>query len=117
MSRFYEMQTEIKGYNRSKADEIIAAALEEWTEFDGDIEETRCLCSGENQDNATEIVVITGCGQGNLCGGETEEQFANRLTQEIFKANGGPCKVTVRATCMEDLPQETYEFDENKPPK
>lgn len=97
MSRFYEMSVTIEDFDKAKRSEIEEAASEEW-EF-GDF--------GSNRDR------IFSTGQSNLCGGESEEEFAKRLATAIFKANGKPCEVHVGATCLEDLPTENYFFNEN----
>ena len=48
-----------------------------------------------------------------LCGGETDQQFAERLTRAIWIANGGSCEIEVNATYLEDLPHEDFSFDES----
>ena len=50
--------------------------------------------------------------QGNLCGGESEEEFTERLSLAVWRANGGYCSVTVDATYLENLPYETHTLDE-----
>ena len=104
MSRAYEMFVTIEKFDAAKRDAIVIAAHEEWPFEDmgqfGDPKE-----------------YISGTGQGSLCGGETEEEFAARITKAIFSANGKPCKVSVTATNLEDLPFNVYEFDEKKLPK
>lgn len=39
---------------------------------------------------------------------ESEEQFADRIAEEVWAANGQYCKVEVEATCLENLPCEIY---------
>lgn len=46
----------------------------------------------------------------NLCAGETEQEFAARLSHAVWEANEGPCTVQIRATCLESIPFETYEY-------
>ncbi len=53
-------------------------------------------------------------GTDNLCGGETEEEFARRLTKAIWKANGIYCEVEVQSLCLEYLPYESYVLDEGE---
>lgn len=43
---------------------------------------------------------INAVGEGHLCGGETEGQFADRISAAITKANGRPCKVWVSAAYL-----------------
>jgi hypothetical protein len=97
------MSVEIVGFDKGKREDIEAAAAEEW-EFD-DFSYT---------DSSTDVPSsLSSVGQESLCGGETEDQFARRLAKAVFKANGKPCKVIVRATCLENLPCKTHSFDEN----
>jgi len=55
---------------------------------------------------------IEGGGLGSLGGGETAEQFAERLARAVFVANGAPCCVEIRSTYLEDLPYSTHLFEE-----
>lgn len=96
MSRFYEMSVEVSGYDAAKVAEIQEAAEGEWP-FDDWFD------SGEN---------LTANGQANLSGGESEEEFTERLSLAIWRANGGYCRVSVDATYLENLPYETRELDE-----
>lgn len=104
MSRAYNMQLTVTDFNIKKADDILHAAREHWG-FGDDLE--------LNEDSER----IVGSADGSLCGGETEDQFAARLCKAIFKANKGPCKVSIQATYLEDLPCETYEFSKDNLPK
>ena len=105
MSQCYNIELTVTNFNAKKTDKIKEAANKEWP-FGDDL--------GVNEDEGR----IFGSADGSLCGGETEDQFSNRLAKAIFKANGGkPCKVSVQATYLENLPFETYEFSEKKPPK
>jgi hypothetical protein len=100
MSRFYEMSVEVSGHDRPKVAEIQAAAEQEWA-FDD------WWFAGDD-DAAT----MHASGQGSLCGGETEEEFTERLSLAIWRANGGYCRVSLDATYLENLPYETHELDE-----
>ena len=100
MSSFYEMSVEVSGYDPAKVAEIQAAAEQEWP-FDD-------WWFGGEDDAAT----MHASGQDNLCGGETEEEFTERLSLAIWRANGGYCRVSVDATYLENLPYETHELDE-----
>jgi len=53
-------------------------------------------------------VKLLGIGEGCLCGGEAEDEFADRLTAAIWEAHGKYCDVEVSATYLEELPTETY---------
>ena len=96
MSRAYEMSVTIAGYDLARIEKIKAAAGEEWPFQD--------WCdSGED---------LTASAEGQLCGGESEEEFTERLSLAIWKANGAYCAVTVDATYLESLPYETHCLDE-----
>jgi len=96
MSRFYEMSVVVSEFDKNKRIEIEEAAQAEW-EFDEFKE-----FSGK----------LHASGKDNLCGGsDAEKEFAKLLAKAIIKANGQPCKVTVRATCLEDLPSVDYSFE------
>ena len=100
MSRFYEMSVEVSGHDRAKVAEIQAAGEQEWP-FDD------WWFAGEN-----DAGTLHASGQDNLCGGESEEEFTERLSLAIWRANGGYCRVSVDATYLENLPYETHELDE-----
>lgn len=97
MSRYYGMQVSIKDYVTPRREEIINAVSAEWP-FEGwDLE------------NKT----LEAYGEGNLCGGETEEEFTDRIAAAVWKANESYCRVEVRATYLEDLPHDHHERGEN----
>jgi hypothetical protein len=90
------MQVTVKGFDMDKIDEITEACKEEW-----DFEDL--VLSHMDSDP-----VLIGDAEGNLCAGETEEQFTDRIAAAIWKANGY-CPVTVRAVYLENLPCEIHE--------
>jgi len=102
MSRPYEMTVIVRGVAPNRAEAVKGAAGECW-DFDGwiplECEDDRCA--------------FQASGYGSLCGGEQEDEFADRLAQEIWAANNGYCEVEVRAVCLDDLPYESYCFDED----
>jgi hypothetical protein len=102
MSSFYEMSVEVSGYDPAKVAEIQAAAEQEWP-FDD------WWRAGDENDSAA---TMHASGQNSLCGGESEEEFTERLSLAIWRANGGYCHVSVDATYLENLPFETHELDE-----
>lgn len=97
MSRYYGMQVTIKGYATTRREEIINAASAEWSFGDWNVE------------NET----LGAYGEGNLCGGETEEEFTDRLAAAVWKANQDYCQVEVRATYLEELPCDYHERSED----
>ena len=99
MSRYYDMGVEISGHDPEKEDQIKKAAENEWP-FD------RLVVFGRRR--FASIRTRTG-----LCGGESEEQFTERLSVAIWRANGGFCEVVVNATYLEELPYETHTLDQD----
>ena len=104
MSRAYNMELTVTDFNIKRAVEIMDAANKEW-------------CFGDDLTLNEDSETIQGSADGSLRGGETDDQFAGRLCKAIFKANKAPCKVSIQATYLEDLPCETYEFSKDKLPK
>jgi hypothetical protein len=98
MSRYYSMSVSISTFQPHRIAAIRAAAQEHWEALEGDWFEH----SG----------TLSSTGNGSLCGGDTEEAFAARLTEAIWTANQAYCEVTVDATYLEDLPYERYTFYE-----
>jgi len=96
MSRYYGMNVTISGHNPALAEAIQAAAGEEWP-FD--------WTESDEQ--------LTAYAEDNLCGGESEELFTERLSVAVWRANGAFCDVTVDATYLESLPYETHRLDES----
>jgi hypothetical protein len=97
MSRYYEMSVEISGHRPEKAEAIRAAAASLWEFIDW-----------YDQDDT-----LRASAKGSLCGGETEEEFTERLSLAIWRANGAYCDVTVDATYLESLPYETHCLNED----
>jgi hypothetical protein len=87
------MTVVISKYDPKRKDKVIEAARELWT-FDDFLD--------------TDKTVLESTGQENLCGGETEEEFADRLTKAVWEANEKYCIVEVRSTFMEELPYTTH---------
>jgi hypothetical protein len=98
MSRHYEMTVTISGHDPAKESQIQSAVAAEWPFDDWSKQGEGEMCS---------------CAQDDLCGGESEEVFAERLSLAVWRANGAYCKVVVKATYLEDLPYETHSPDED----
>lgn len=101
MSRCYGMNVTISGYNAANVKKIKAAAeaewpFEDWLERDDDV-------FGKT---------LSSDNEGSLGGGETEEEFTERLSLAIWRANAAYCDVTVDATYLDELPCETHCLDE-----
>ena len=94
MSRSYEMAIEISGITKEKRKRVKEAVESEWNVEVFDFNGKDAFASG----------------YGSLCGGESEEEFSQRVARAIWQANGGYCEVTVKATYLDGLPYETYFF-------
>ncbi len=101
MSRHYEMDLCVRRAKPDRVDAIKEAAAEQWS-----FEDWHAVDDPDNPSS------FGSTGRDNLCGGEGEEEFAERLVRAIWKANGGYCEVEVKATYLEALPYEVYSFDE-----
>ena len=97
MSRYFSMFVRISGANPDRTEAVQQAAEGEWP-FD-----TWHESAG----------VLTSCGDGQLGGGECDDEFAQRLAKAIWAANGGFCQVEVSSTYLDDLPYESFCFDES----
>lgn len=97
MSRYYEMSVEVGRHRAERGAAIREAARQEWPFGDWSDQEG----------------TLEASAAGNLCGGESDSHFADRLAVAIWKANGAYCDVTVKATCLESLPYEEYGLGED----
>ena len=104
MSRLYSMSIKIMDYDDSKTRAIFDAIKHEW-EIDHE------YCHGVSTDEE-EPRFLSASGESYLCGGESEEEFADRIALAIWKANGGCCHIEVIATFLEELPYEIHTRDE-----
>lgn len=99
MSRRYEMTVEVKKIDPALKSKIQQDLNDIWPfDFDGD----------KHDQNK-----IFGTGESCLCGGMSEDDFSRRIAKTILAANKKPCRVNVYATYLEELPYETYSFDED----
>ena len=102
MSRSYDMTVEISGYDPDKASEIQAAAEREWPFSDW-------WLAGDEDESEPKM---QASAEHSLAGGESEEEFTERLSLAIWRANGGYCEVIVNATFLENLPYEIHTLDQ-----
>jgi len=96
------MEVDIVDYDPVREKAIQAAAKAMWPFNDWDIS------SPDGQEMA-----MNASAEGNLSGGEGEEEFTERLSLAIWRANGRFCQVSVNATYLENRPYETYSLDED----
>jgi len=92
MGLAYSMSVAITGHNVRKTEAIKAAASGEW-EFDSWKENPGTLVASAD---------------GRLSYHESEEQFAERLSMAVWRANGFFCIVEIVAGCLEEIPYETH---------
>jgi len=104
MSREYEMIVQVTAFESSRQKSIEKACCEEWP-FEP--EEFSVEKNGNN------VPVLTARAADRLCGGETEEEFTDRLAIAIWKANQSYCEVEVQAFYLEDLPYEQHVREED----
>jgi hypothetical protein len=90
------MTVTIKGYKALRLGRIQHACRDEW-EFD---------------DFIVVEYGVEATGRSQLCGGETEEEFVDRLTGAIWMANGAFCTVEVTAIYLEEQPTTQHALDE-----
>jgi hypothetical protein len=100
MSRGYEIAVEIEDFDACRENEITTAADNEWNFSDWNFSE--------------HTKVLSGSGRSNLCGGESEREFAERVTKAIWRANKGFCKVGVTCTYLDELPYSYYEIGKDE---
>lgn len=98
------MIVRITAFESSRQKSIEKACCEEWP-FDPD-----GFSVDKNGDN---VPVLTARAADRLCGGETEEEFTDRLAVAIWKANQGYCEVEVLAFYLEELPYEQHVREED----
>ena len=101
MSRYYSMRLRIEGFDSNRTTAIKDAASYEWHFDDDDWEEPA------NLGNYLECAA-DDC----LCGGESEEEFVDRLSLAVWKANRGFCIVEVTAIFLEAIPSESHSRDQ-----
>lgn len=109
MSRLYGMRFDISGYKPEKKIEIQEAINAEW-ETDSWFDDSEIVVNGESEKTDR----VFAYGESWLCGGESEEEFSERIAKLVWEINGGYCYIEVSATYMEELPCDTYSFDEER---
>lgn len=101
MSRLYEMSICVEGHNPDCAEKIKDAINDHW------------LIEHMDEYSLNSGPEIHASGTSSLCGGESEEEFAERLSIDVWRANDGNyCDVTVKAVYLEDLPNTIHKLDE-----
>ena len=102
MSRAYNAYIRISNFDPARKLAIVTAARADWGwSFDG-----------WNDPSFPNQEIIESAEDSYLSGGESEEEFVQRVTHDIWTANGAFCSVQLEMTFLENLPFETYELDE-----
>jgi len=104
MSRFYGMSIKITEHDKNKVSDILSAIKKEWEVRD------ECCCNPTDEDCQN---FLSAYGESFLSGGESEEEFTDRIALAVWKANGGYCHIQVDATYLESLPYETHLRDDD----
>jgi len=94
--RSYQMQFNIQDYKPDRQRAIVKAVGKEWP-----FETVEVVVNGEE---------ISAEGSDSLYGAESEEEFADRIKLSIWKANTGPCHVSLRAVYLDG---NDYSFDKD----
>jgi hypothetical protein len=104
MSRQYDMLVEITEFNPYRQKQVKEACCKEWT---FDLEELSF------KRGANRARILTGKAMGTLCGGESEDEFVDRLAKAIWKANKGYCEIEVHSLYLESLPYDDHCRDDD----
>ncbi len=108
MSRYYEMTVDVKGVKRENAEKVISFLEKEW--FDEVADDVRV----DVENDVTSKEFDFSMNQvGYLCGGEGEEEFAERMYKGIVEING-KTKVDVVCIYLEDNPTTEYSFGDDE---
>jgi len=106
MSRNYSMNIEVRGFASRRCRRIVAVCCREWN-FEAD-DFSFLIPHSPQQSN------MTASADGQLCGGETESEFTDRLAAAVWAANGQYCEIMVQATYLDDLPHSTRTMQEDE---
>ena len=101
MGRQYDMDIAVKGLKEKAHGALVGEAVaQSWNPGYGYVDPV-------GGDDGPAWVFLAG-GEGSLCGGETEEEFADGIAEAVWDALGYYAPVCVVATCLEDLPCESH---------
>jgi len=101
MSQTYEFHITVEGFDPAKKNEIQAEVESSWDFADW----------YEFQSKNGPAMRSSGTDQ---LAGQSDTEFAGELTAAIWKINGKFCKVTVNSTFLDNLPTDTYSFEEEE---
>ncbi len=98
MSIRYEMRIRMSFVPKGKVDDVISALTWEWFTF----------IDPEDFIESTHGYTMEHTEEGNLCGGEEESEFVERIAHAVWKACGQFVNVGIVATCLDLQPVESY---------
>jgi len=98
MSRRYEMNITVKSVEQEECKVIDEVLQLDGAENDGYYYDNTYNCGYET----------------SLCGGMTEEEFADQISKAIWKALGGYYPIEIRQTCLEYIPCEIHCMEEEE---
>jgi len=115
MSRAYAMQIDIHGIPLGLEEAIKATIEDLWTISEWNRNEVDVFVDDKaGAPKSTAKTLYLNCyGEDSLCGGASEEEFAARVRDAVWKITECFSEISVIATYLEDLPYETYTFDED----
>src|SRR3989337_1434316 len=95
----YDMHIQVPCQSLQEARKVFAVLQDEWP-------------TEEETPKFFDSTLFQYGGEGRLCGGEGEDEFAERVALAVWKKLGRYTEVRVTATYLEDLPYESYCMDE-----
>ena len=96
MSSWFKLELTVTRYQKDKLTQIQEAARK-WWDFTYIAQTSHPLDTN-----------LALCLEGeDKCSADPTEWF-NKMSEEIWKANGGHCEIQMRYLCLDDLPWETY---------
>jgi hypothetical protein len=95
----YEITMSVKGFNHLSVKRI-GKFLRESYKID------IAFCQSGNIENAE----LKSTFKVDLSG-QDERDYSKKIAMDVMRENGEPCDVVVWATCLEDLPHNTYYFE------
>jgi len=93
MSRYYEITIDVEDITDPLDIEVVEGVIREHWQVD---------------DTWSTDSYFSFNGRSYLAGGESESEFADRISKEIWRAMGRYEPITVHATCLEDVPCEEH---------
>ncbi len=97
MSRCFKMRVTVRRYRPERMMDICGALLAQW-----DFDPSEFPDKGDPPPEALDVT-----GVDDLGGGMADDEFATRLAQAVWVANGAYCEVEVQSTDLDAAPPST----------